>query len=272
MKVLLAFLVAYALLLVGVNRARPWLFGDDVSAFVDVGITIFGTSVAGVLTWLALREEGVRPTDVGLSSSLVVPGVVAVGGVWVGLNAVGVGLAAVTGHHSSIGYLYDRPFVLWVGVAVEQYLFVGILEEFVARGYVQNKLIDLFDGRDRRLRKGVAILAASVVFAATHVPNQLFVTGLAVEGLPTSLAPLVVTGTIFGLVYEFTGNLYLVGLLHGTGNQWLLFVDPGAWPGWMVLVGVGSYVVFLAVVVWFYRRWATGAGGRFTPSRDADGT
>ena len=54
---------------------------------------------------------------------------------------------------------------------------------------------------------------------------------------------------LFGAVYELTGNLVLVMLLHGIGNWWPLLVDPGrgAWPNYLVIL------VVYAVLVWLYR-------------------
>lgn len=257
---LAAFLVASTLVLVLVNGGRAAVFGQDVSPVIDFSVTVFGTALTGVIAWMALRTEGVRRADIGLTRPLVAPGVAAVVGLWVGLNLAGLGLAVLTGNGGSVGYLYDRPALLLAAGAVEQYLVVGLVEELAYRGYLQNKLVAGLGGRDDRLAVSLGIALMAIVFAATHIPNRLFVDGLAPGALPASLAPLVVAAVLYGVVYEATGNLVLVGLLHGTFNQWPLFVDPRLWPTPLVLGWVAVGVGLLGAVIWAHRRWTVGPG------------
>lgn len=256
---LAGFLVVITALLLLVNGGRAALFGQDVSPGIDVSVTVFGTALTGVVAWLALRTEGVRLGDIGLARAQVAPGVAAVAGLWIGLNLAGLGLAVLTGNGGSVGYLYDEPVLLLAAGVIEQYLVVGLLEELAYRGYLQNKLVGGLGGRDDRAAVLLGIALMAVVFAATHVPNRLFVDGLAPGDLPASLAPLVVAAVLYGVLYEATGNLVLVGLLHGTFNQWPLFVDPRLWPTQLLLAWVAIGVGLLAVVVWAYRRSHPGA-------------
>lgn len=255
---LLAFVVAVSALVVLVNVAVGRLLAVDGSGSLPAGVTVAGTLALGAVAVAVLRHEDVRLADVGLARDLALPGIAAVGGLWVGLNAVGIGLAVATGRYSSLGYVYDVSLLAFLGGVGVQWLVVGPVEELAYRGYLQNKVIALLDGSGDRVRTAVGIAAAGVVFAAVHVPNRLVVEGVPPADLPAGLVALVVAALIYGVIYESTGNLVFVGLLHGTFNQWPLFVDPRMWPTALVVAWAGCGVALLGVTIWWYRSWIDG--------------
>lgn len=237
-----------------------WLFGASPPLLyeqlwnVPSGIVQFGIVAA------ALRYEGVRLRDVGLSTRLLAPALAATAGLVVALNGAVAGLGALAGNDVSFGLLglyrsppqnYSLGALAVSGVA--HYLFVGPVEELTFRGYLQNKFVATLGYRSSRVRTAVGVVAASVVFSLVHVPARLVLDGLAVGQLLGPLVLLALSGVLFGTVYALTRNLYLVALLHGVGNLWPLVVDPGpgVWPNWAVVVAL-----YLAVSV-LYRRWAT---------------
>lgn len=257
---LAGFTVAAALLLVAVNGGRVAVFGADAAPAVDVGVTVLGTGLLGLVAWLTLRHERVGPAEIGLSRRLVVPGVAAVAALWIGVNVVGVGLAWRTGTGGPRGALLDGALGLAVATSVEQLLVVGPVEEFAYRGYLQNKLVDALGGRGDRAAVALGVGTMAVVFAATHLPNLLLVEGLPAAALPGALAQLAVAAVLYAVVYEATGNLVLVGLLHGTFNQLPLVVDPQRWPTEVVIAWLATGVGLLVAVSWLHRRWSDSAG------------
>ncbi|MFO7832703.1 MAG: type II CAAX endopeptidase family protein [Halohasta sp.] len=102
-------------------------------------------------------------------------------------------------------YLYMIPLVIFI---------VGPFEELLYRGVVQSRLRESFG-------PVAAILLASLIFATIHIPAH----GFGAAGLgPTaaSIAALVGGSIVFGALYEWTGNLTVVALVHGLYNSILL--------------------------------------------------
>ena len=102
-------------------------------------------------------------------------------------------------------YIYMVPLVI---------LIVGPFEELLYRGVVQARLRESFG-------PAVAILLASLIFAAIHLPAHGFgQAGLASTAV--SMVALVGGSIVFGGLYEWTENLTVVALVHGLYNSILL--------------------------------------------------
>ncbi|WP_191965849.1 MULTISPECIES: CPBP family intramembrane glutamic endopeptidase [Haloferax] len=255
LKPLGAFLVVTtvlaAVLVVVTNR----FFGSGpMSPLETVLYFALGYGLIGFVAWRALRREGLRPSNVGLSLQNVVPGVVLVAAIWAVATLLG---ALAVGGDVEGGIPAGLTAAKWLSLVVAQLIFVGPIEEFAFRGYFQNKFVALFDGGTDRTRKVVSILVATVIFALWHIPQRLVVQGLSLPDLVPSLAALVAFGLLFGVIYELTRNVVFTGVLHGTFNfQPILVLGDSGEPVTEVMLFVLPLIV---VAVWGYRRWATGA-------------
>jgi membrane protease YdiL (CAAX protease family) len=269
--VLLAFGLAFAVLTVATNEAQSRLLADG-SRVVDLLGQIPMLILLGGVALLALRAEGVRLRDIGVSRENARRAVLPVAGVVIVVNVVALGLALLAGNDLSLGRyaqyvrVLDASTALVVVVAINNYLFTGPVEELAFRGYLQNKVIELFGGRETRLRPVLAITTTAVLFVSMHLPDPLLDDGLQVGGVAGSLALLAASALLFGAIYELTHNLVLVALLHGVGNWWPLLVDPGpgVWPNYVVVLIVYS------AMVWTYRR--AGLAGRSAGTGAAAGS
>lgn len=236
-----------------------WLRGDEYTLLAESlwgipsGLVQFGIIAA------VYRYDGVVLTEIGLSKRLLRPAAVAAVSVMIGINTVVLGLGLLAGNEISFGLyaLYrSAPFNLsWTTIAAtafSSYLFVGPVEELAFRGYLQNKLIALFEFGSIRARTASSIVAAGVIFSTLHIPVQVLVKGTAVSQLAGTLVLLALSGMIFGTIYALTQNLYLVILLHGAGDFWPLVVDPGQgiWPNYSVIL-----LIYLLLIV-VYRQVA----------------
>jgi membrane protease YdiL (CAAX protease family) len=258
---LLGFGVALAVWVVASLLVRA--AAADAPAWLELTAYVLPFLALAAITLLVLRVERVRPAELGASwghlRAALLAGVV----VWVGLNAVGVVAATVTGHRWGVDLLLATVGRRWaslpastvLGLAV-QFLVVGLIEEFAVRGYFQTKVVALV-GDGSRLRVGVGIVTASLLFGALHTPGAV-VAGASVGGvLGAALLPLL-TGLLFGLFYELTHNVYFVAILHGIGNTWPIVIDWSTWATDAVAVlFVGVAVVYLGVALG-YRRLAIG--------------
>jgi membrane protease YdiL (CAAX protease family) len=252
---LLAVLLAISLLVLGANVAESWLLGGEASTLVGHLTEIPPFALVGGIAWLALRREGTGLRDIGASRELLAPALAAFAALVVAVNLAALALALRGGGTPAFGFIYDGSPALVAAAVVNTYLFNGLAEELLTRGYLQNKLVVLLDGVDERVARATGVLGASALFAVLHVPT-LLQQGVAPSAIPLGLLPLLLTGVAFGVIYEVTRNLYLVALLHGIGNYWLLFVDPGPWPNWPVIM-----VLYAGLVVG-YRAWAGGTDRR----------
>lgn len=235
--------------------AVPGVGIDALALFINLSLL--------ALVWWALQRERVDFGDLGMSTALVVPGVVAVVGFYVTLNLVAAALALATVGTRALGYQWTVP-PLQAGVDFVYLLVVaGVVEEVVFRGYLQSKLVALLDDGSR-VRVGLAVFGASALFVASHVPRVL------VSGVPGSqslvgyVALLFLSGLVFGMLYELTENLTVPVLVHTAGNMpgtiGFLFVDVGALPGWATITYLFGQVALLGLVVAVYRRWGESRG------------
>ncbi|TQQ83242.1 CPBP family intramembrane metalloprotease [Halonotius terrestris] len=131
----------------------------------------------------------------------------------IGVGIVGMALGIESSPHalaeleniSASFYLYLIPFML---------LIVGPFEELLYRGVIQTRLRQSFGPVG-------AIGFASVIFTLIHLPAY----GLgsaAPASIAISLTALFGGSVIFGSLYEWTGNLTVVALVHGVYNSILL--------------------------------------------------
>ncbi|MFB6206368.1 MAG: lysostaphin resistance A-like protein [Haloglomus sp.] len=246
---LLAVAIIVAVLVTGVNAAQVHLFGRDIPALLEHLSQVPGFALVILIALLAFRREEIGLRSIGLDRSLVLPAVVTVAGLVAAANLVAMAQALRTGDGLQVGFIYDHSPTLVAVATVNTYVFNAVAEELLTRGYFQNKLVVLLDGRGDRFRRAAGVAGASGLFALLHVPT-LLQQGVPVGAIPFGLLPLFVTGIAFGTVYELTRNLYLVVLLHGVGNYWPLFVEGVQWPNWPALL------VLYALLVLAYRAWA----------------
>ena len=215
------------------------------------------------LAWFILNHEGVTGTEIGLSSGLILPAIVAVAGYFLALNVAAAVFAIASGNPATIGYYWTvsppeaAVYFLWMLVIA------GLVEEFLFRGYIQTKCIALL-GDDHRTRVGLGIVITSLLFSAYHVPRIL------IDGAPGGMGPfdylllLAINGIAFGLLYEWTHNLYVPILIHAAGNMpgtaGILFFTTTGWPTWATIGYAISYLGLIVGMILVYRHWAFTTG------------
>lgn len=251
---ILAAIQAYAsrvLRALPVGPSIPYSNLSVTSAVLSIGLVV-------AVVWV-LRRENVRVVDLGLAPRLALPAVVAVGAFYAIGNLSGAAIAIGSGNTESLGYQWVVSPMGAVIAFVVMLVFAGFVEEFVFRGYLQTKCIALLgDGRWRAI--GFGIVIASVLFSLSHVPRIL------ITGAPDGLSPeayllmLGVNGVIYGLLYEWTHNLYVPVIVHAGGNMpgtaGIYFLTTTGWPTWAVIAYQFTLVATFVLVLVGYRRWA----------------
>jgi len=203
-------------------------------------------------TWGVLRYEGVSASAVGLSRSTFLPGVVAFGVLWGLVSIVGVAYLLLTGASAQLGFAVDMPWY-WGPVWVLLTLTVsnGLTEEFVFRGYVQNKCSSLVSARSHGLSAAVGILGGAVLFGVPHIPVGLLLEEVSPTAIPWIILGNLIPGITYGVIYYLTQNVWYAGFVHGFGNATVVPFDPSAVPS---LVPVASVCGILIALGYSYLR------------------
>ncbi len=265
-RTLLAFGVWVATLGVLAVLVGNAVAGIEFPAWVGPVAAVGKWALFALSALVLLRIEGVRPVELGLSKRDLLIAVGVGTGVYLGLNLVGAALAAVSGAPWGLAVLLEQP-TRWTGVPAPlavslaaDFLVVALVEEFVFRGYLQSKLIARF-GDDTWWRVGAGILVASLVFGVLHAPGAI-VAGASLGEVLLVLAMLSMSGLAFGLLYELTGNIYFVAVLHAIGNTWMLVADVWSLPGTALIAWILSLVLVYGAATVACRRWSGLSPGR----------
>ena len=108
-----------------------------------------------------------------------------------------------------IQYINHFSFSIFINIAVYS-LFVGITEEFLCRGWLQNEFIERFSNDKNTVLK--SILLSSLVFGSMHIVNILGNQGLFETLLQVMNATAL--GFLFGCIYYKTKNIWSIIFLH----------------------------------------------------------
>jgi membrane protease YdiL (CAAX protease family) len=254
------FLVAFLLYLV-VTRA----LGDTLSVgpvLPGVELTVLEAVVQFIPLAIALwflQSEGVSLAEIGLAREQILPALFTFTSLYLLLNAVGIGLSLSTAGASAVGYQWTVPPVMALVAFAEALLFAALVEEVAFRGYLQSKVIAVLPSTTR-FRGAFGVVAASVLFAVAHVPRVLTSGVPGTQALATYGALLLFSGLSFGLLYEYTQNLYVPILVHAAGNMpgtiGIVFFDTSALQGGALAAYVLLYLVLVVTLVAVYRRVA----------------
>lgn len=120
------------------------------------------------------------------------------------------------GKNQLVRVVSETPEALLVMIPVT-ILLIGPGEELLFRGIIQGSLRERFGPI-------VAIVLASVIFAAAHVTS---LTG-GLESRIITVALLIVPALVFAIAYERTGNLVVPALIHGLYNATLFSLQYAA--------------------------------------------
>jgi CAAX protease family protein len=102
-------------------------------------------------------------------------------------------------------------FVIWNGFV--PYLFFGFYQEVVYRGMVQSELVCRWGAL-------VGILIANVLYTFGPLHWNYF-SARAPVAVPM-FAAIFAIGLFFGVLFRRSGNLWMVGVIHGIGNAYIV--------------------------------------------------
>jgi membrane protease YdiL (CAAX protease family) len=210
----------------GLSAGVLLVVGTAIGQYVGFGGLALGYLRRRGFTWEQVRSYvGVR-----------IPSLREIGVVVAGYLAIVVLLVIVAGiasmflpepaENEATGVAADNPGIV-PGMVLMMFLVVGPMEELLFRGIIQNRIRERLDAIP-------AIVIASAIFATVHV--------VALAGDPSGMLVTVFIlffpATVFGAVYEYTGNVVVPALLHAIHNSVivsLIFLSPDVGDGEAIL-------------------------------------
>jgi len=222
-RVVVIFILAHFSLITIVNLivfAGEWLrpLGAATAGLITgtlvVNLILIVVLVGGVM----LLYGRLRPSDLGLIAARLPSGLAATIALWL----------AAQGIHALAGLLTHGTLVLdsrWstagmalLGLLLAQVIGNALFEEIAYRGFLFPQLFFQLTGLRRRwVRCLVAVTAAGVVFALSHIPNRIYL-GMTPDAIAVDLLLLVGWGLLYTLIYLRTDNLWLTVGIHALGN------------------------------------------------------
>jgi hypothetical protein len=202
-------IVALVLLGAGVPVMDPAV-QIAVGTVVLQGVTFFG----GGYLYLRLRGDEAPEVPVAVPPTrqlgIAAGGLVLLLALLIGIQAVLMQFGISIAESAIVEEGAERPWLLLV-LMPASLLLVGPGEELLFRGLVQGHLREAYSAP-------AAILLASAVFAVTHLGS------FSGPGVVASLAVVFTLALVLGGLYEYTDNLAVPALVHGTFNalQFLL--------------------------------------------------
>ncbi len=141
--------------------------------------------------------------------------------------------------------------------------FIGIVEEFLCRGWLFNEFLERFS--DSKKSKMLCILLSSLVFGIMHYvnlgPTQGFI------DTTFQVINAFVTGVFLTLVYYKTKNIWVCVFSHAVWDFCLFLAEsrtmvdcyiegsaPAGYLGYTIIVGVLSMSGYLLICNWLYRQ------------------
>jgi membrane protease YdiL (CAAX protease family) len=197
------------------------LAGVSIGPVLNIGLSLFlvqGIGLMGV-GYAYLRRRDTPLSAVGLSlPSLRQVGVV-VGALVLSiiyLNVAGYiiqSFGAQTAENNVVSMGLENPeILLWLIPGA--YIFIGPGEELLFRGVIQSRIREVFPPVS-------GVVVASVIFAGIHFPALSL--GAPLSAKLTTLLVLMGPSLILGATYEYTDNLVVPILIHGSYDA-LLFI------------------------------------------------
>ncbi len=213
------FLVRFVLPLL---EAAGWLINLTFLRYVVLFLVIVGGLLFGIAK--------LKPGDMGLRMSDLLPGIVFTALVWIMIQLVALVLNLVAFGRVTVDHIWLEPrgFTSMLGALFfGQLLGNALFEEMTWRGFLLPQCYFKLTRLDNhvRTRIGIALLISQLLFALYHIPIQLS-SGVNPLQLPLALLPILFIGLLLAVVYLRTGNLFLVVGLHALNDYLTILFSP----------------------------------------------
>ena len=209
------------------------------STLLNYLYTIIGSSVILAIALFAIHNDTVSCEEISWSQKGFQQAVriLAVG--WVVWGVLIISINFKVRHPFRENFESSLPKIL------THWLFVGIAEEMLFRGYILTKLTQFFAKIGRVWSRVAGIVVSSLIFATYHIPQRVFVYGMELtpDALMKQMFPLFLSGVLMAWVFLRSRNVLFVGLFHGGMNAPLIGREGNLAP-------VFLFVVLVEIFAW----------------------
>ncbi len=176
--------------------------------------TAIGSLITLVIAFLAIRYDTVSLEEIGWTKEGLRQATKAVAAGWL-LWAI-----LIISINFKMGYPFEENFESPLPKIIVQWLFVGIGEEMLFRGYIFTKLTQLFARIGQVWSTVAGVIVSSLIFATFHIPQRVFVQhmDLTPDALIGQMVPLFLAGMLLAWLFLRSRNVLFVGLFHGGMN------------------------------------------------------
>lgn len=197
----------------------PILFFGAIKLFDLSGLPVYFAQLGLYAVFFLLAIWGIKKSDIRLTVKMrtVLDALFFLLIAWL-IYVLILSLTGIVRFTDEITALRSVPaWKIWAQI-LSTWIFVGLAEELLFRGYILNWLHQTFTNWSGRRRTLTAILVSSAFFALWHLPVRIYelVNGeSSVALILLSVVVLFVLAVGFAWLYIRTENILLVGLVHG---------------------------------------------------------
>lgn len=205
--------------LVGITLLLPILFFVAIKVYNLSGLPLYFAQLGLYALFFLLAFLGIKQSQISLPFSgrkiLVAFGITLAS--WLIFVVIITGAGIIRLPDEVVALRSVEAWKVWAQI-VSTWLFVGIGEEVLFRGYFLKKLMAFYEGKNTKNATLLAVIVSSAFFSVWHLPVRVFslINGEMGLGLILiSLVMLFLLGAGFAWLFMRSGNILLVGLVHG---------------------------------------------------------
>lgn len=190
--------ILYYLFAGSILRQQPVIryFGTIVSAIILGAVGLWG-----------LRRDGIPLAEIGFQWKRLPQALLLILATWLIMALAYFVIAGGDG----LKWIADPADI------IQQWLFVGLGEELLYRGYLLHRLLRAFSNLKKLQANLLAIFLTSFFFSTMHIPVRLF-NGFALSELWLSLVLVFLLSVFFCSYILRARNILFNGLIHGSWN------------------------------------------------------
>ena len=236
-------------LILGANLAAYW------TGFVQTGhhsiegsvcrILILNTLlIAGPIVGVLLWYEKLSSKDIGLDWRKLPFTILSWVGIWLLIQGIELVAGVLLRGSAEIDPVWSGGGLAIIALLVGHLLGTALYEEMAFRGFLLRQCFLCLDRwtKNRQVPStAVAILVSQLAFTLFHVPWKLLTQGWSAN-LAGELSGVLLTGTIYSLLYLRTDNLFLVMGVHALGNAPTSLITP--------TIGTPNLLLLFMSVIW----------------------
>jgi membrane protease YdiL (CAAX protease family) len=207
---------------------------------IKYALTIFSAIIWGILAFWAMRRDSINLGVIGFQRAKIYQAALILLIGWI-LFAIGFIFIVLIAKDDNLTFSLGNPMSI-----LQQWLFVGICEELLFRGYLLTRLKNKFTRIPTTWGILLALFITNIIFATMHIPVKMYqlfqMTGqYTIAPVFLSVVNIFIIGLIFSYLFLRTRNILMVGLIHGGVNA--------------PIVGQGGEVIFVIIIIIIVELW-----------------